>query len=55
LLHQGSEGISGLLHNKAPRKYLLPYLDYNMNPKEEYPFAKEFFVNDKFYLNKYTE
>lgn len=26
-----------------------------MNLKEDYPFPKEFFINDKFYLNKYTE
>ena len=54
LLPQSAEGLQGLLHHPTPVKYARPHTDCNMSPSAEYPFPP-LFVNDKIYLNRYTE
>ncbi len=54
LLHQDTRRISINLHHQIAGEYIAFHLEYNLNLQKDYPFPP-LVVNDKFYLNRFTE
>ena len=54
LLYQNTRCISINLYHQITVEYVIFDLEYNLNPEKDYPFPP-LVVNDKFYLNRFTE